>query len=188
MITTPTTTVSDRVWRVSDLKLMPPGYRYEILDGVLYMVAMPAWPHALVVDNLKDIVGPWVRKRKLGRLLGAQTGVYRSEVNYVDPDLVFLRPDQYPPAGQRPTSAALGIEVLSPSNLRTPRDQREDLLRQARVEEVWYVDFEARTLEVRRIGDSGYETAAHFRGADTVRSGRLPGLAFPLAALWEDMS
>jgi Uma2 family endonuclease len=186
-ITAPTTTITDRIWTVSDLDRMPPGFKYEILDGVLYMTAMPLWPHPGVVENLQRILLPWVHERKLGRVLGAQTGVHLNERNYVDPDLIFLRNDQVPKCGGRCSSAALAVEVLSPSNLRAPREDREEFFRRVHVEEVWYVDHEARTLEIRRLSGSGYETERIFRGEDLVTTRQLPGLEFRVDALWEGL-
>jgi Uma2 family endonuclease len=187
-VVSPTTVVCDKEWTVRDLDRMPEGYRYEILDGVLYMTAMPSWPHGGVVDNLKDLISPWIRSRKLGRFLGAQNGIYHSETNYVDPDLIFVRPDQIPAEGERHRTAALAVEVLSPSNLRVAREERESLFARARVEEIWYVDTRERTLEVRRLEGDRYVTARTFVGSDNVTSAVFPGLEFPLSAAWEDLT
>lgn len=182
-----TTVISDKRWAVSDLEQMPRGYHYEILEGVLYQAAMPGWPHAIIVSNLLELLGPWVRSRRLGRVLPPQTGLYWNETNYIDPDLVNLRPEQLPAPGAYPRSAALAVEVLSPSNLRASREEREVLLQHTVVEEVWYVDYNTRSLEIRRLEVGGYKTAATFQGEAMVRSQQFPGLEFPLTALWEDI-
>jgi Uma2 family endonuclease len=185
-VVTETTAVSDRQWTIQDLEHLPSGYRYEILEGVLYMTAMPAWPHPGIAANLAEILSPWVRSRRLGRLL-PRTGIYLTDTNYVDPDLIFLRRDQYPRKGDRPRSAALAVEVTSTSNRRMPREAREDFLRQSAVEEVWYIDPEAPSVEIRRLTPRGCETTALFRDGDEVTSAQLPGLSFPVTALWEDL-
>lgn len=89
--------------------------------------------------------------------------------------------------GARTMAAALAVEVLSPSNLRAPREEREERFQRAGVEELWYVDLRARTLEVRRLGASGYATTMVFAGDDRVTSGLFPGLEIPMGALWEDV-
>src|SRR5678815_3169239 len=96
LISHPTTFVSDREWRVQDLNQMPDGYRYEILNGVLYMAAMPFWPHPLVLENLQRTLGVWIWEHDLGHFFSPQTGIYYSETQYVDPDLLFVRQDQTP--------------------------------------------------------------------------------------------
>jgi Uma2 family endonuclease len=185
-VTAPTTMVSDRMWRVDDLRNQPEGYRYELIEGVLYMAAMPGWPHGLIVNNLSDILSPWVRSHGLGRVMTAQFALYLNEVNYLDPDLLFIRADQLPKhEGDRGTAAALAVEVLSPSNLRAPREGREALFARAGVTELWYVDYSSRTLEVRRRRGNTYDTSASFKGEDMVTSDELPYLQFCLTALWE---
>lgn len=74
-----TTVVSDKLWTVTEVARLPEGFRYEILEGVLYMAAMPLWPHGLVVDNIHYLLNTWVRSHKLGRVLGAQNGIYLNE-------------------------------------------------------------------------------------------------------------
>jgi Uma2 family endonuclease len=183
----PTTTVSDRTWTVSDLERLSPSLRGEIIEGVLYMTATPFQPHPTVVDNLYGILRHWVRSNRAGRVYTAQAGLYWNEINYLDPDLIYVRPSQIPRRGQRFTEAALAVEVLSPSNLRAPQEQREERFLRLKVEEIWYVDHEARTLEVRRAGTNGYSTVALFRDAAEVTTNVFPGLAFPLPAVWEDI-
>jgi Uma2 family endonuclease len=184
----PTTTVSDIPWTVERAEEVRPSFRWEILDGVLYMAAPPFYPHPEVVDNLYGLLRSWVQPRKLGRVLPAQTGLYLNETSYVDPDLVYVRPEQLPTGpGQRHTHAALAVEVVSPSNLRAPREEREARFRELGVEELWYVNVRERTLEARRLSGEGYVTTALFREGDTVTTEVLPGRAFPLTAVWEDI-
>jgi Uma2 family endonuclease len=187
-IIAPTTIVSERSWTVSQIERWPDAERFELIGGILYMTAMPRAPHPEIVDNLDDLLGPWVRKKRLGRVLGAQTGLYLNEVNYVDPDLLFIRKEQMPRRGERYSRAALAVEVLSPSNLRAPRADREQRFADLQVEELWYIDPNARTLEVRRLSGAAYAPAAVFRAEDMVTSQVLPGFGLPLSALWEDLS
>lgn len=183
-VMTTTTTVSDELWTVYDLEQMPPGRRYELLEGVLYMVAMPSWPHPLVAKNLYNLLDDWVRAEKCGYVFSAQTGLYLNELNYLDPDLVYLRPHQVPRReGERVQSATLAAEVISPSNLRAPREEKEARFRQIGVEEIWYVHQRPRRLEVRRLAETGYEDHVTFEGSMIVSSEISPGLEFTLAAV-----
>lgn len=185
-VVTATTTVSAELWTVFDLEQMPPGRRYELLDGVLYMVAMPAWPHPAIVDNLHAILRDWVHQHGLGRVFTAQSGLYLNELNYLDPDIVFLRPDQVPSRrGQRIRAATLAIEVLSPSNFRAPREERELRFGQLGVEELWYVSYQTRTLEIRRLLGSTYETSSLHQGDDVFAPPLFPSLEIRLAEVWE---
>lgn len=187
-VSRPTTVISDRTWTVSEVERWPDPIRFEILEGVLYAAAVPFAPHPDIVTNLLLLLGPWVRARKLGKVYAPQTGLYYSETNYLDPDLVFLRPGQRPGVGARVTTATLAVEVVSPSNLRAPREEREELFRTLGVEELWYVDYHSRSLEIRRPADGGYFTTATFGEDAMVSSTLFPGLEFPLSAAWEDVA
>ena len=180
--------ISDRTWTVEEVSRSALQGRCELVEGILYMVAMPNWPHADIADNLDEDLGPWVRSHRLGRVYPPQTGIYLNETNYGDPDLIYVRAADIPTRrSQRVRTAALAVEVLSQSNFRAPREQREELFRQAGIEELWYVDYDARSLEVRRITPAGYEISATYRGEDAVTTQVLPGLEFPLTAAWEDI-
>jgi Uma2 family endonuclease len=182
-----TTTVSDVVWTIADVERLPSGPRYEVLGGVLYILSPPVWPQPVIGRNLQLVLSLWVRERRLGIVVGAKSGITDGLRSYLDPDVLYLRWDQIPPRGGRPEAAALSVEVMSPSNLRAPREDREEFLFRAGVEELWYVDGAARTLEVRRLGDHGYETVRLYKDAEPVTTLVLPGLEFPLTALWEDL-
>lgn len=66
----------------------------------------------------------------------------------------------------------LVVEILSPSTSRRDRRRKPPKYFQAGAEEVWIVDPEARTIEVRTA--SGRRT---FAEDEEVRSGALPGFA-----------
>ena len=169
---------------MADVESMSSSFRCEIVEGVLYMPPMPFWPHPSIVSRLLRILGAWVDAHELGEVLAPQTGLYLNEINYLDPDLPYLRSSQVPHVGGRATEATLAVEVLSPGNIRAPREAREELFRQAGVVELWCVSFSDRRLEVRRLGPAGYETTDLFQDGDVVTSVVFPRLQFPLASLW----
>lgn len=181
----PTTFVSDREWRFQDLLQMPDGYRYEILNGVLYMAAMPFWPHPLVIENLQRTLGAWIWQHGLGHLFSPQTGIHYSDTQYVDPDLLFVRPDQTPEDDEGLLrKATLVIEVLSQSNTRAPRTEREALFHLVEVQEIWYVDPKAKSVEICSRTQDGYNRTALFQGSDSVTSALFPGFDVALSDLW----
>lgn len=163
---------------------MPPGYRYEILNGVLYMAAMSFWPHPLIIENLQRTLGVWIWQHDLGHLFSPQTGIYYSETQYVDPDLLFVSHDQTPKVKERLRQATLVIEVVSESNTSAPRGEREALFHRANVREIWYADPEAESVEVCERTDYGYSVRHVFRTGETLQSNLFPGFAVPVSHLW----
>ena len=182
--TPPTTIYSNRKWRVQDLELMPRGYRYEILDGLLYMAAMPFFPHPLIVESFQRTLGVWIWQHDLGHLFSPRTGIYYSDTQYVDPDLLFVRYDQTPKRRGRLKQATLAIEVVSESNLRAPRHEREALFHRLNIQEIWYADPESETVEVCERTEIGYSVDHVFRMGETLISALFPGFTLPVAHLW----
>jgi Uma2 family endonuclease len=188
-VISPTTVVCDREWTIDDLEELPRHSRYEILDGVLYMSPLPLLPHNLCADNLKELLSAWLRPRRLGRALLPGTGIHRDPSSYVDPDVTVFRSTQLPKGKRRPATAAIAVEVISPSNRRMGyRQQREEFLAGRNVPELWYVDTDERCTEVLRLEDEAYRPWRRFSGDDTVTTLELPGFEFPLTAAWEDLN
>ena len=179
--------VSDRLWTVSEVEAWAQIPPFEIVEGVLYVTAMPAFPHGDIVTNLLLILQNFVKTHGLGKVYAPQTGIYYSETNYLDPDLIFLRKSQRPRKGSRNRTAALAVEVLSASDGRAPRSERESLFHKAGVEELWYIDYAARSMEQCRRTDLGYALVRTYGEHDLVRSELIPGLELTLEAAWEDV-
>lgn len=163
---------------------MPEGYRYEILNGVLYMAAMPFWPHPLVIENLQRTLGVWIWQHDLGHLFSPQTGLYYSDTQYVDPDLLFVRHDQTPKGKGRLREATLVIEVVSESNTRAPRQEREALFHRTNVQEIWYADPESETVEVCERTDIEFSAVHTFGKGDVLVSALFPGFSIPVSHIW----
>ncbi|MFQ5420554.1 MAG: Uma2 family endonuclease [Anaerolineae bacterium] len=105
------------------------GRRYEIVEGVLYVVNASSFEHQFIVTQLIIQPGNFVQREDLGLILTAPFEVHLSETTRpVQPDIVFIR------AGKRPgmnTPAFKGVpdllvEVLSPSSVRTDRHIKFD--------------------------------------------------------------
>lgn len=171
--------VSDKI-TYSDLLVM--GYteedkRFELLDGDVYMVPGASYGHQKTLHNLDVLLDPVARRLK-GELLPAPFDVVLSEVDYVQPDLVFVRP---------------GRDVLTRLNLRGipdlvieilshPHRERDLKVKRRRyqahgVPEVWYVDPRRREVEVLGLYRKKYRSLGRFQGKDRILSrvlGRLP--------------
>ena len=110
--------------------------RYELVDGLVRMMAPPRDQHGQIVLNigaaLRGTVKPPCRAV-------AEAGIRLDERNYFQADIA-VRCGTSDPAG-RPTPPAIVIEVLSPSTRRFDLSQK--LLRYAElpsVQEIWLVD------------------------------------------------
>lgn len=170
-----------------DYALLPQDRnRYEILDGELYMNPSPEYVHQLVLFHLVTILWSYVAPRELGQLLFAPMDVLLSEINIVQPDLLFLAHGKIPPPSAKNIRVApdLVVEVVSPSSVDQDRIHKKRIYARHGVPHYWIVDPDGRTFEVYELAGSEYRLAGSFAGGATATSPLFPGLEIPLAQLW----
>ena len=169
-----------------DYALLPQDRnRYEILEGELYMTPSPEYVHQLVLFRLVTILWSYIGPRELGQLLFAPMDVLLSEINIVQPDLLFLAHGKIPPASAKNIQVApdLVVEVLSPTSVDQDRVHKKRIYARHGVSEYWIVDPDNRTFEVFELAGSEYRPAGSFAGDGTASSSLFPDLTIPLARL-----
>jgi Uma2 family endonuclease len=187
-----------RQFTIDDLVNLPDdGNRYEIIEGELYVTAAPGDEHQGVIAALLVALETWRRAGGGGRLR-AGIGLIFSRRDGVIPDLVWAAPDQLPamlidPAtgrrdGKWHRAPALVVEVLSPGAENAERDRETKLTLYDRrgVREYWIVDPVSRAVEVYRRREGALQLAATVLQGETLTSPQLPGLALPVAGLFEE--
>lgn len=96
--------------------------RYELVAGELKTMAPAGWKHGVVVSEVHAILAEFVRKQKLGRMFGAETGflLERDPDTVRAPDVAFIHrdhlPPQDPPEAYWPGAPDLAVKVLSPGD------------------------------------------------------------------------
>jgi len=185
------TTQSNRRLNYDDLLLFPEdGKRHEIIDGVHYVTPCPTLSHQELVGRLYLSIGSFVEDRpERGRVILAPFDVVFSFHDIVEPDLVFVAPDQYEILTDKNIQGtpALVIEVLSPSTRRRDRGVKLRLYERTGVREYWVVDGVERTVTLyRRAADASFPRAADLtvEGGETLETPLLPGWALALARLF----
>src|SRR5690606_38112463 len=63
---------------------------YELLNGQIVKYNAPEPKHQFVSANLHLIIGSYVKKKSLGRMLYAPISVFLNEYNAPQPDLLFV--------------------------------------------------------------------------------------------------
>jgi len=173
-----------------DLQAFPEGdgKRYEIIDGDLLVTPAPHSKHQLVLGNLYWWLRSYLEKNPVGKVLFAPADVVLSEVNVVEPDLLFLSNARRERLTRRNIQGApdLVVEVLSESTRRTDEVRKRKLYESADVLEYWIVDPELETVKVyRKAGDRfGRAEELSADAGDTITTPLLPGLALPVGKLF----
>ncbi len=139
------------------------GERLELLEGRLAVMTPQSPPHAVVVQQLNELLLPALLGRAIVRV---QLPLAVSDLSEPEPDIAVVAPGNY--AAEHPTSALLVVEVADTS-LRRDRDVKPALYAQAGVGEYWLVDLAGSRVVVQRDPTAtGYRTVTTHRRGDAI--------------------
>ena len=186
-VETPSVEVVPRLWTYEDYCAIPDdGYRYEVIEGELYVAPAPDVAHQRIIVRLLLILAPFVEEHDLGEVLLSPTDVLLSTGTFVQPDLLFVRKDRGEVITERNVRGVpdLVIEVLSPSTAAYDRSKKRDAYAATGVPHYWILSGRARTLEAYELRDGIYLLVERLTDDETFSPSLFPGLSFSLAPLW----
>ena len=133
--------------------------RCELIDGEIVQMSPPGSMHGFVAGFLTQLLGAYVYKHRLGRVVAAETGfiVSRNPDTVLAPDGAFVRRERFEitgiPKTYFPEAPTLVWEVVSPRD--TVGEVAVKMRRwfKAGVELAWVVDPIGRTVTVYRAAD-----------------------------------
>ncbi|NMO13488.1 Uma2 family endonuclease [Pyxidicoccus fallax] len=173
----------------ADLEALPDDVVGEIIGGVLHASPRPAGPHVVAASHLGPALGgPFVAGQggPGGWLILDKPELHLGE-DVLVPDLAGWRRERRP---RIPETAAFTLapdwvcEVLSPSTKSLDRQEKLPVYAREGVRHVWFVDPEARTLEVLRLEGSEYSLIVTHSGSAPVRAEPFEAAELELAYLW----
>ena len=141
-----------------DFALFPDdGKRHELIDGEHYVTPSPNTRHQTIAGTLHGLLWTWLQAHPTGRLFHAPYDVVFSDVNVVEPDLLYLSNER---AAQvlTPLHARgvpeLVVEIASKGTRKRDETIKRRLYERAGVSEYWVVDPKIDVIRVyRREGD-----------------------------------
>jgi Uma2 family endonuclease len=167
-------------WTYDDfLRLPDDGNRYEIIDGVLYMVNAPDPEHQFAVDEIFAELRNFVKANQLGAVYTAPIEVHLPDIaRPVQPDVLFIAEARRHNVKTKFIEGApdIIVEVTSPSTMRTDRKIKFDAYERAGVREYWIVNPKTRSAEVYAPINGEYDLHGEFGPGETVTSTVLTGL------------
>ena len=162
------------------------GQRWELIDGVPYLMASPAPKHQEI------LLGFGAEFR--ARLRGKKCKVYTEldvRLNYDKADDTVFRPDLIvvcdpEKVGKTAINGApdLIIEILSPSTRKHDITTKFVKYREAGVKELWYVDPDVQTVMVYKWSDGVY-IADNYGPTDKITVGILPELTIDMRDIFD---
>jgi Uma2 family endonuclease len=170
------------------------SHGYELVDGVLVRMSPTGFQHGEIVFALGFALNAYVKLRKLGKVMAAETGYILSLPGQPDtvlaPDVSYVRAERVP-ARDDPNIAKfqrlapdLVAEVASPDQFKPELAAKARLYLDAGVRLVWIVWPATQTVDVWRPGlDAPVATLASGEALDGLDV--VPGFAHPAADLFE---
>jgi Uma2 family endonuclease len=167
------------------LHLNLPNKRTELVRGALVVREPPGGEHGFVAGRVLVEIGTFVRARRLGIVLAAETGftLFTDPDTVRAPDAAFIQRDRVPdplPRAYFTIAPDLAVEVISPRD--TAREVNEKVADwlAAGTRLVWCIDPRKRSARVHRVNGS-----VAFIAADGALDGEdvLPGFAVHLRAI-----
>jgi Uma2 family endonuclease len=170
-----------------DLRAFPDdNLRRELIDGELFVTPSPSRRHQQTVLKLS---GALLTHQELrgGEVYPAPMDVFFSNANVVEPDLLFLRPENLETVDPDKIQKVpdLAVEVSSPSTRRTDLTRKKELYERFGVSEYWFVDIQEERVEVYRLRKGRFGVPEILRHGDALTSPILPGFSFDLSAILE---
>lgn len=158
--------------------------RRELIGGELVVTPAPGGRHQDVVLELGARLLAYAKEHG-GKVYVGPRDVYFSDIDVVEPDVLFVRLDNLDRVEERFIRGApdVVIEVSSPSTRRLELVRKRTLYERYGVAEYWYVDLDARELYVDVLKDDRYVTRT-LRPGDVLESDQVPGFALPLDDLF----
>jgi len=165
------------------------GKRHELIDGDHFVTPAPRTKHQRVSGNLYRLLSTYVHQKRCGAMFAAPTDVVFSDLDVLQPDLLFISTDRASIITEKNIQASpdLLVEILSETTRRTDEVIKRKLYERYGVPEYWIVDPELETVKVYRMTEQGYSRVAELakESGDVLTTPLLPDLHLPLAAIFE---
>src|SRR5438132_7798432 len=158
---------------------------YELIKGYLFMVPPPDPPHGDFDARLKrSLIIFLAALGDPGNVYHPREAIYVDDT-YLEPDMMYVSNELRARMGKRRTSADIVFEYISKSSRTYDQTTKADTYLALDVRELWLIDSDARTIEVRHriIKDKfpAWEAIRYGKGEWAVSRG-LDGWRFLVAA------
>jgi len=175
-------------WTLEDWRRLPEDdWRYEVIDGVLYMTPPPRTLHQMILMALSARMWSYARQHQLGEVIVAPCAVLLpTQPVPVQPDILFIQAERVDIIGETQVQGApdLVVEILSPSNWMYDRREKFMLYQEAGVTEYWIIDPDLQTIEVSVLRGETFTLLGRWEVGEQAHSETLAGFVIPLADLF----
>jgi excisionase family DNA binding protein len=164
-----------------------PGYKYEILQGILVKEPSPNVIHQRVSRRLQRILEDYFWEiDPSGEIFNAPLDVTILD-SVVQPDIFYIPSNQKSIAKETRIDGppTLVVEIISLSSRRKDRLQKLQIYQGAKVTHYWLVDPHEKTLECYELKDSHYAIIVGGMDNEVIKHPSFEGLEIELEILWK---
>lgn len=159
-------------------------HRYELIDGEIYFLASPFYPHQKAVKEILTEFVIWFRDKKCEPLAAPfDVTLFKSEKNIcvVQPDiLVICDREKIDKKGRYTGVPSLVVEVLSESTSNKDNVTKLNLYMSTGVKEYWIVNTESKEAYIYVFNEKGIKHIYSFNESKRAESSYFPGLSVDL--------
>jgi len=174
-------------WSEADYFGLDTNFLVELVDGKLEVLPMPTISHQFIVSFLNELLGNFIRARKLGRVLFAPLPTRIRQNTIREPDLMYFSTSRLKRMrGKYPTGADLVMEVVSEgaeAHKRDYKDKRKDYA-QLGIPEYWIVDPHTERITILALKGKQYRVHGEFAPGEQATSVVLPNFDVDVTAVF----
>ena len=162
------------------------GIRKEIIEGELFMSPAPAMKHQSTLRNLFRIIDKFVLENELGEVFFAPCDVIFSNINVMQPDILFISRENYKILTALNIQGApdLLVEILSPSSIENDRIYKKLVYEKFGVKEYWIVDPQEEIIEVWSSKNARFQLFHKVKKTEKFKSKLLEDLELDLSLIF----
>ena len=167
------------------------GNRYEIIDGIPYLMAAPFEQHQAILGEIFYRLRLYLEGKRCDLRMSpydVRLALYGEaedeEINVVQPDImVFCEKSKIDIKGAI-AAPDIAIEILSPSSIKNDRYRKFKLYEKAGVKEYWIVDGSSKTVDVFVLEGEKFSLRELLSEEDVITSTVLEGLGIRLVDIF----
>lgn len=178
----------------ADLLRWDEGERWELIDGVPYMLASPSLPHQMIVGAIYRQVSAYLDGKTClpilspfdVRLFETQDSTDNDVDTVVVPDMTIVCDRSKLDNRGCKGAPDMVVEVLSPSTQRQDRLVKLNLYQKAGVREYWIVDPDSKTVQVFLLKDGLLQITEVYSAEDRAKVNVLDDCVVDLKQVFEN--
>lgn len=173
---------------MSELGILAPNERTELINGQIVLMAAKGTPHVLALRLLAKVLDALLNESSV--FVSTQDPIQLDDFSEPEPDLAVVRGTEldYADRHPRPEDLCLVVEVAD-STLKQDCEIKDKVYAQAKIADYWVVDLKNRQLHVFRDPTStGYTSHLILTEPHQVSPLAFPALTITLAAIFPPVS